>query len=226
LQQQGFDYCYDKRLYDRILHGPAEQVRLHLLADEEYQHRLVRFVENHDEPRAASAFGSSRSQVAALTALTQTGARLVHNGQLQGATVQLPVFLGRYPVETTDDELLAFYRSLLAALADPTFRHGSWQLCDRWGWPGDDRYHNLLAWYWEGDSRWLIVVNLGAERASGMVRARSDELGGRSWNLIDSTHPVPSSYVRSGDDLLNGLFVELDAWQWHMFRVEALSSYV
>ena len=31
--QQGFDYCYDKRLYDRLLGGNAEQVRQHLLAD-------------------------------------------------------------------------------------------------------------------------------------------------------------------------------------------------
>jgi hypothetical protein len=96
LQQQRFNYCYDKRLYDRILQGPAEQVRLHLLADDDYQHRLVRFVENQDEPRAASAFGATRSQVAAVTALTQYGARLIHNGQLEGATVHLPVFLGRY----------------------------------------------------------------------------------------------------------------------------------
>ena len=66
LQQQGFNYCYDKRLYDRILQGPAEQVRLHLMADDEYQHRLVRFIENHDEPRAAATFGSTRSQVAAV----------------------------------------------------------------------------------------------------------------------------------------------------------------
>ena len=33
LQQQGFDFCYDKKLYDRMEHGPAENVRLHLLAD-------------------------------------------------------------------------------------------------------------------------------------------------------------------------------------------------
>jgi glycosidase len=224
LQQQGFDYCYDKRLYDRILHGPAEQVRLHLLADNDYQHGLVRFVENHDEPRAVSAFGASRSQVAAVAALTQTGARLVHNGQLEGATVHLPVFLGRYPAEPTEESLLAFYRSFLTALADPTFRHGSWRLCDRSGWPGDDRYQNLVAWYWEGDTRWLIVVNLSDESAAGRIRIRSDDLGGRLWNLVDATHPTPSSYARSGDDLINGLFVELDAWQWHMFRIDVPSD--
>ncbi|HEX3205658.1 MAG TPA: alpha-amylase family glycosyl hydrolase, partial [Propionibacteriaceae bacterium] len=181
LQQQGFNYCYDKRLYDRILQGPAEQVRLHLLADDQYQHGLVRFVENHDEPRAASAFGSRRSQVAAVTALSQTGARLVHNGQLEGVTVHLPVFLGRYPVEPTDSALLAFYRSLLPALADPTFRHGQWQLCDRSGWPGDDRYQGLVAWCWEGDARWLIVVNLSDGSAPGLVRTPWADLRGRQW---------------------------------------------
>jgi hypothetical protein len=220
LQQQGFDYCYDKRLYDRILHSPAEQVRLHLLADDDYQRGLVRFVENHDEPRAVSAFGASRSQVAAVAALTQTGARLVHNGQLEGATVHLPVFLGRYPDEPTDSALLGFYRSLLQALADPTFRAGRWRLCERSGWPGDDRYLNLVAWCWEGATRWLIVVNLSDSAVAGMVRTPWAELRGRQWQLTDPTRNI--AFQRSGDDLVNGLFVELDAWQWHMFRIDPL----
>jgi hypothetical protein len=224
LQQQGFNYCYDKRLYDRILHGPAEQVRLHLSADDEYQHGLVRFVENHDEPRAVSAFGSTRSQVAAVAALTQTGARLVHNGQIEGATIHLPVFLGRYPNEPTDEALRDFYGTFLPAVADPTFRYGSWQLCDRSGWPGDDRYQNLLAWCWEGDSRWLIVVNLSESTAAGLVRAPWDDLRGRHWQLTDPTQN--STLLRSGDDLVDGLFVDLDAWRWHMFRIDEIADEV
>ena len=223
LQQQGFDYCYDKRLYDRILHGPAEQVRLHLVADDEYQHGLIRFVENHDEPRAASAFGSIRSPVSAVTSLTQTGARLVHNGQIEGATVHLPVFLGRYPKEQTDETLLAFYRTFLPAVADPTFRNGSWRLCERSGWPGDDRYQNLVAWSWEGDTRWLIVVNLSDGTAAGLIRAPWDDLRGRMWNLSDPTHPSQDvAFERSGDDLVDGFFVELDGWNWHMFRIDPI----
>jgi hypothetical protein len=218
LQQQGFNYCYDKRLYDRILHGPAEQVRLHLMADDDYQHRLLRFVENHDEPRAASAFGATRSQVAAVAALTQCGARLIHNGQLEGETVHLPVFLGRYPVEATDSALLAFYRSFLSALTDPTFRHGRWRLCDRVGWPGDASYQNLLAWCWQGGTRWLIVVNLSDGTATGLVRTPWEDLRGHEWQLTDPTQDI--SFTRSGDDLVGGLFVELGAWRWHMFRIE------
>ena len=53
LQQQGFDFCYDKRLYDRILAGEPSAVRGHLLADLGYQSHLLRFLENHDEPRIA-----------------------------------------------------------------------------------------------------------------------------------------------------------------------------
>ena len=60
LQQQGFDLCYDKRLYDRLAHEPAESVRGHLQADAGYQERLIRFIENHDEPRAAATFGPRR----------------------------------------------------------------------------------------------------------------------------------------------------------------------
>ena len=54
LMQQGFDHCYDKRLYDRLAHEDAAAVRGHLQADLDYQRGLVRFIENHDEPRAAA----------------------------------------------------------------------------------------------------------------------------------------------------------------------------
>ena len=57
LQQQGFDYAYDKRLYDRLRDGHARPVREHFHAGLDYQDRLARFLENHDEPRAAATFG-------------------------------------------------------------------------------------------------------------------------------------------------------------------------
>src|SRR5215469_2301470 len=62
LQQQGFDFCYDKRLYDRLEHGEAETVQLHLGADLSYQAKLLRFIENHDEPRAAAAFAPEKER--------------------------------------------------------------------------------------------------------------------------------------------------------------------
>ena len=113
LQQQGFDYCYDKRLYDRLVHDGAEAVHGHLNADLGYQEGLVRFIENHDEPRAAATFGREQARAAAVTTLGQTGARIVHEGQLEGRTVQLPVFLARRPDEQPDPDLYEFYDQLL-----------------------------------------------------------------------------------------------------------------
>ena len=62
LQQQGFDHCYDKRLYDRLVHEDAEQVHGHLTAETAYQDRLLRFIENHDEPRAAATFPPEKAR--------------------------------------------------------------------------------------------------------------------------------------------------------------------
>jgi glycosidase len=85
LLNQGFDLCYDKVLYDRLLFGDAASVRAHLSAPEEWQERLLRFLENHDEPRAADAFPPGRHEAAALVAATVPGGRLFHEGQGRGA---------------------------------------------------------------------------------------------------------------------------------------------
>ncbi|MET0965525.1 MAG: alpha-amylase, partial [Nakamurella sp.] len=218
LMQQGFDYCYDKRLYDRLLADDPEQVRQHLLADDVYQNALVRFTENHDEPRAAAAFGANRVAVMAVAALTQTGARLVHQGQLQGRQIRLPVFLGRFPAEPVNTDLEDFYRLLLRAVADPTFRTGRWQLCDRRGWPGNESFANLVTWSWNGDTRWLIVVNLSETTATGLVGLPWPDLTGHRWQLVDPTRNI--TFDRTGDDLVNGLYVELAAWHWHLLRLD------
>ena len=149
-------------------------MRAHLTAELAYQQRLVRFIENHDEPRAAATFPPEQARAAAVATLTQTGARLVHEGQLEGRPVHLPVFLARRPDEPADTDLKAFYERLLAALDDDAFRDGEWQLGERSGWEGNDTWENLVAWGWRGESRKLVVVNL--ERRSG-VRPRLAALG-------------------------------------------------
>jgi glycosidase len=218
LQQQGFDYCYDKRLYDRLLHEGAEAVHGHLTGDTAYQERLVRFIENHDEPRAALVFDPGRARAAAVATLGQTGARLVHDGQLEGRRVQLPVFLGRRPDEQPDADLRAFYERLLQGLNDDVFRIGAWQIAESGGWDGNDGWRNLLAWVWHGNgTRKLVVVNLGDSQADGHVSLPWDELRGADWTLADSSSG--EVYVRSGDDLRDGLYVSLEPWGWHLFDV-------
>src|SRR5262249_19769450 len=81
LQQLGFDYTYDKRLYDRLRGGQARPVREHLYAGLDYQNRLARFLENHDEARAAATFSSEVHQAAATITFLSPGMRFFHQGQ-------------------------------------------------------------------------------------------------------------------------------------------------
>jgi len=218
LQQQGFDFCYDKRLYDRLEHENAERIRLHLCADLAYQEKLVRFIENHDEPRAAATFSRAKEQAAAVTMATIPGARLFHEGQFEGRKIRLPVFLGRRPVETTDPDLQAFYRSLLKAASWEGLRNGNWQLCERTGWPDNASYQNLVAWCWRnGNERTLIVVNLSDSGAQGRIQLPWDELKGRSFRLTDLL--TRAVYEREGDSMYHpGLYVDLPGWGTHFLK--------
>ncbi|NJC88866.1 MAG: alpha-amylase [Desulfuromonas sp.] len=216
LQQQGFDYCYDKQLYDRLEHGPAPAVRGHLQADMTYQEKLVRFIENHDEPRAAAAFPAGRQRAAAVTALTLPGAKLLHEGQLTGRTVRLPVFLGRRPDEPADEALQAFYRLLLTVAAAEPLRSGVWRLCSVEGWPDNRSCENLVAWCWQsGGERCLIVVNLSAASAQGRVQLSWDDLVGRRWQMRDLS--ADQGYECEGAEIAaQGLYVELPPWGHHL----------
>ena len=185
LQQQGFDFCYDKRLYDRLEHGEAGGIRLHLCADLAYQEKLLRFLENHDEPRAAAAFSRAEEQAAAVIASSLPGARLFHEGQLEGRKIRLPVFLGRRPAEPVDQGLQTFYEKLLAAIHAPIFHDGAWKLCECSGWPDNQSCQNLVAWSWVKDNdRRLIVVNL-SDRAAQAPCAGSVGRGTRSDLAFD-----------------------------------------
>jgi glycosidase len=219
LQQQGFDYCYDKKLYDRMEHGAAENVRLHLLADSSYQQRMVRFIENHDEPRAAATFPDGQGLATAVAILTLPGAKLLHEGQFEGFKVRLPVFLARRPSETANQEIAAFYERLLKEINRDIFRNGEWRLCERSGWPDNESCQNILAWCWVKDSeRCLIVINFRQEAAQARVHLPWDELRGKMWRLDDVLSD--ESYDRSGDEIRDaGLYVDLGPWKCHLFRL-------
>ena len=223
LQQQGFDFCYDKTLYDRLEHSDAESVRLHLCAGLDYQKKLLRFVENHDEPRAAVTFSAAKQRAVALTTTTLPGIKLFHEGQFEGRKVKLPVFLGRRAKEPVDRDLSEFYRRLLEVVNRPVFRYGQWRLGDRTGWPDNPSFQNLVTWSWVHDSeRYLIVVNLSDHSAQGRVQIRWPTENRGNWLLIDVLSGT--TYQRDGDEMLSpGLYVELGPWNYHFFQCLRMS---
>jgi hypothetical protein len=223
LQQKGFDFCYDKKLYDRMEKDTAESVRQHLLADRSYQEKIVRFIENHDEPRAAATFPGGKGRAAAVAILTLMGGKLLYEGQFEGRKVRLPVFLGRRPVEPPDQDLATFYGRLLKATSREVFRNGDWRLCDRSGWPDNQSCLNVLTWCWSGEAeRFLVVINFGPEPAQARIHVPWDELRGKQWRLTDALSG--DVYDRSGDEMREaGLYVDLAPWQCHLLEMRAPS---
>ncbi len=221
LQQQGFDFCYDKRLYDRLVHDSPESLRAHLQADVAYQERLIRFIENHDEPRAAATFGAAQARAAAVVMSTLPGARLYHDGQWDGRRTRLPVQLARGPDEPPDNDLRAFYERLLRGVANAQLRRGRWRSCECERCSDDDSHRQLVAWCWtSSDARHLVVANLSSARAKGRVRLPWGDLAGRAWKLTDRLSG--DCFQRSGDEMADeGFYVALEAWQSRFLIVEA-----
>lgn len=221
LLQMGFDYAYDKRLYDRLHDATAESVFSHLKTDLDYQRRLVRFVENHDERRAMEAFGSHRVRAVALLTLTLPGLRLLHQGQLEGSHLHLPIQLARRHPEPANAELELFYRRLLEALKHPVFHDGGWRLLrPREAWADDFGYRQIIAFYWWlGDAQRLVVVNLAPEPSQCRLPLEAEVLAGRQWRLECLINH--DSHLRDGDEMRGkGLYVDLPGYGFHLFAIE------
>ena len=160
VQELGFDYTYDKVIYDRLLMSTPSDVRGHLGAEHIYQARSVRFVANHDEDSPIAVFGLERSKAAAVAALTGVGARMFTLDQLYGSKYRLPV---QYVSDSDDVDyaVFDFYKKLLAAIDQPCFHDGEWELVEAGRAEGDDDgFENVFAWSWTlGDTRKIVVVN-------------------------------------------------------------------
>ena len=169
LQQQGFDYCYDKRLYDRLQSGNVRSIREHLKAGLDYQDKLARFLENHDEPRAASVFPWPRHRAAAVITFLSPGLRFFHQGQFEGARVRIPVHLCRGPEEPINHEISEFYNRLLAILKDTEdFRDGDWSLIEPSpAWTGNESSDGFVAFAWTGNDKPVLCHRRKLPRTSG-----------------------------------------------------------
>ncbi|HVO44513.1 MAG TPA: alpha-amylase family glycosyl hydrolase [Aggregatilineales bacterium] len=221
----GFDFCYDKRLYDRLRRQEPASVRDHLLAEMAYQERLVRFIENHDEPRAVSAFGIEKAKASAVLSATLPGATLFHEGQFEGRQTRVPVQLDARPGEPPIDELTRFYRLLTAELRHPAYHDGTYMALAVNPIVGQDGgIHQIVAFAWALGSDindWrIVIINLSDQVVRGRVMIPNPALGRSSrWQVRDALNPeLAVSY--SGEQLLvGGLPVELGPFQSHIFQM-------
>lgn len=218
LQKLGFDFTYDKRLTDRLVAGDVNSIRDHLQAEDEYQNKSVRFLENHDEERAIVKLGRERSLAAAVIMSTIPGIAFYFDGQCDGKKIKLPLQLGREPEEKQDEKIKEFYRNLFRITKAEIFRMGNWKLLETSPVSNSDKSNeNLLAWEWRLNNQMRIVV-VNYHNLTARCRLKFD---------IASTHNEvmlkdlmnDNIYKRSVREISEkGLFVELKSFNSHIFE--------
>lgn len=226
LQQQGFAYTYDKRLYDRLRERKAALTRGHLSAPLSFQNHCARFLENHDEKRAAAVFPWPVHQPAALLTYLTPGLRFLHEGQIEGRQAHASIHLARRRAEPVDAEVQAFYQRLLECLQREQVRNGRWSpFACRPAWEGNSTADQFLAFGWESgpEPRLLATINFSPQRGQCYVELPLPELRGQRIllrDLLSAAH-----YERDGDELVSrGLYLDLAAWGYHLFEVIASSE--
>jgi hypothetical protein len=222
LQQQGFNYAYDKRLYDRLREGHAHAAREHFHAGLDYQNKLSRFLENHDEPRAAATFDQKTHEAAAVITFLSPGLRFFHQGQFEGRKKRISPHLVRAPIEEVNGELKHFYDRLLSALRLDTLREGQWQLLECTpGWEGNPTSESFIVFAWNGasENRLLVTVNYAANQGQCYLPLPFKEFAGRSVGFNDLMSSA--RYLRAGNDVVSkGLYLDLPAWGYHVFEMK------
>ncbi|MBN2736187.1 MAG: hypothetical protein JXR70_04340 [Spirochaetales bacterium] len=215
LQQLGFDYTYDKELYDRLSFRRAHDIMGHLRADYDYQCRSLRFIENHDEKRALTQLGEKKSQAAFVIISTIQGMRFLHAGQETGRSVHIPVQLGREPVEEPHPRITAFYKKMEQVLLSPVIKLGQWTLLEsHHSWEGNQDFFHILSWLWQYKrDRLLVCVNYSEELAQARIPLMLNYTGTIEMKdlLTDKV------YYREAVKLQQpGLYVELGAYESHV----------
>ena len=151
MQQQGFDYAYDKRLYDRFARGtPGRCASISRRAGLPEQAGPF-----SGKPRRAAGGGDvlpGSAPAAAVITFLSPGLRFFHQGQFQGRTKRISPHLCRGPAEPTDEALEQFYERLLAVLRQPVLREGQWQLLEcvpAWdgNWTSEPIRPELPSWH-------------------------------------------------------------------------------
>ncbi len=165
----GFDYGYDKDLYDQLIDGDAAAVAETVKAEPSHHSIRMRFLENHDEPRAWSTFGADRSTAAALVTFTLPGLRLFQDGQETGSLERLPVQFSRPADETVDEAARALYDRLLPALDHAAFHGDDWSPLP-FDAVDDAPTDGLVGSRWsDGHVVWWAIANVGKDARRARV---------------------------------------------------------
>jgi len=224
MTQQGFDYAYDKRLYDRLREGHARPVREHLWAGLDFHSTVARFLGNHDEPQAAATFAAGPHEAAAVITFLSPGLRFFHQGQFEGRSKRISPHLVRggrnSPIHRGNGSTRVSWQ------CSSNRRCGKASgPCSTACPPGMATGRGTTSWPGPGHAkdghRLLITVNYAGHQSQCYARPLFGDPAGRRVRLKDLMSAA--SYDRDGIELgSRGLFLDLPPWGYHVFDVSAV----
>jgi len=215
IQELGFDYTYDKVLYDRLRFSSAENIKAHLGAEHLYQMRSIRFISNHDEESALKAFGRDKSLAAAVLMSTIPGARMFYIQQILGYKTSFPIqYVGPVLEQDIDKSIHEFYSGLLAITNNPSFHGGQWTLKQVSQVNDSETYKNVLTWEWaQGLEYKLVVINYSDVQSVCKVPFKI------KCKSIVCDFPVKQTDLPSEDICKNGLTLELKPYESRIYTL-------
>lgn len=213
----GFDYVYDKVFYDALKEMDVERLRANLTDEGELQKKRLRFIENHDENRAAAVFDNEKSKAACLLMLLASGAHLVHQGQMEGFSKKLPIQLVRLPAEEINRELLLFYEKLLSKLKTISKANSQWVFHQAFSaWEGNPSFRNFFVF--SNTDLYLVAVNYSHTQSQCYARIDLGNL--KTKNVLFKDLLGPAEYTRSKDGINSrGVYLDMPPLGFHLFSI-------
>jgi hypothetical protein len=209
----GFDYAYDKSLYDCIVHEHPQQIQPHLLGLGRHNAQRAHFLENHDEPRAAAELPNETHRAAAVLIMGLPGMRFLHDGQLKGFKRFARVQLARRAQEPVDPAVTSIYHPLLETFAQSAVGRGEGSvLHPHQAWEGNPTFQFFTIVQWlnpnSDDAFDLVVVNMAPHRSQCRVTLTAPNLTEHQWKLTDRIGT--ETWIRDGHEMTSaGLFLDL-----------------
>ncbi|MFH1283733.1 MAG: alpha-amylase family glycosyl hydrolase [bacterium] len=239
LQTLGFDYTYNKNLYDiisRVAHGGnCNELQSFIKYCEcDFLHKSLYFLENHDEERAFNVFGIEAQRAASMLINSLPGASLYHNGQLEGKSERMPV-QRVIPTRQNDfnHNLIKFYNSGFEIFQRDCFRKGKIYVLNSCNC-------NIMSFIREyQDEVAFIAVNMtpNIQRCSIPISQESFTIKNKSSYIFKDLYnrylnaeekkssKIISERIFKGSDLLEkGLNIELEGYKSHIFLIEPVKK--
>ena len=222
LQQQGFDYCYDKRLYDRLRHGRCRRHsrpsggRARLPGSAGALSRESRRAARRGGLSLAAASGGRHRHV------FRAGPEVLPSRPVRGRAGRRAGAFAPGPARSPQPDIVAFYDRLLVPRS--ARRLSQWRLVVDPAATGLGRQSDMAGLHClclaHGErQRYVVVVNYSDHQAQCRLRLPFAGLTGRQFRLVDMMGS--EVYWRDGDGLIEpGLYIDLGAWRCNVFRLD------